>query len=92
MSGRSINNHDTDWKREWEEEQILTPEEQREADALRREEEALNAQIMADLRMLELELEEEEDDRLYRQAEQRWLDNENLVESMYREYDDDPVC
>lgn len=92
MSGRSINNHDTNWKREWEEEQILTPEEQREEDCLRREEEALNAQIMADLRMLELEREEEEDDRLYRQAEQRWLENENLVESMYREYDDDPVC
>ncbi len=94
MSGRSINNVDTNWRQEWEDEQRLTPQEKREEDALRREEEALNAMIMQDLRLLELEREQEEDEE-WRQIEQRCLSNENLVESLYREYDgdyDDPVC
>jgi hypothetical protein len=54
---RSVNRSNTNWKQEWEEETTLTPAEQRETDCLQREEEALNAQIMDDLRMLELERE-----------------------------------
>lgn len=56
---RSINNEDTDWKREWYEEQLLTPEEQKEAARLKKIEDAQTAQILEDLRMMELEEEQE---------------------------------
>lgn len=81
---RSINNRNTDWKREWEEEMTLTPEEQKEADALRREEEALNAMILQDLRMLELEREKEEYEEW--QIEQRLL-HEAEDQRLYQDYD-----
>ncbi len=53
----------------------LTPEEQKEADALRRKEEALNAQIMEDLRMMEAEEEWEE----YQRAEEEELYRKGMM-------------
>jgi len=53
-----INNKYTNWKREWEEEQIPTPEEQDQED---RDKAELD-QIQLDLLMVELDREEEEED------------------------------
>jgi len=57
---RSINNCDTDWKREWEEEITLTPEEQKEANRLKAIEDKETAQILEDLHMLRLEMDRED--------------------------------
>lgn len=56
---RSANKINTDWRREWDEEQTLTVEEQKESDRLKRIEKAQTAQILEDLRMMEMEEEEE---------------------------------
>lgn len=75
---RSINK-DTDWKREWEEEQILTPEEQEQADRDRAEID----QIYFDLLMAELDLEEEENYRVYVEA------NSDPFDDYYDDYESD---
>lgn len=61
--GRSINNANTDWRREWEEEITLTPEEQKEANRLKAIEDSETAQILEDIHMMELEEERERDER-----------------------------
>lgn len=70
---RSINNRDTDWRREWEEEQDLTPEERKKADADAREE----ARIQADLEAMVAEVkqireEEERAERILELDRRRW--------------------
>lgn len=70
---RSINNRDTDWRREWEEEQDLTPEERKKADADAREE----ARIRADLEAMVAEVkqireEEERAERMLELGRRRW--------------------
>jgi hypothetical protein len=51
------------WLREWEDEQELTREEQKEADRLKRIEDAQTAQILEDIRMIRLEEEHQEEKR-----------------------------
>lgn len=87
---RSINNRDTNWKREWEEEVTLTPDEQREADSRCREEEALNAQIMMDLELMEEEEEWAEHQRQLREAE-RVVEDQMLFHDEYDEDYDYPL-
>ena len=63
VMSRSVNNHDGDWKREWEEEITLTPEEQKEVRRPKAIEDAQTAQILEDLHMMELEEAQEEEAR-----------------------------
>lgn len=56
----SANRIDEDWRREWEEEQRLTPEEQKEADRLKALEDLQTAEILEDIRMIRREEEDKE--------------------------------
>jgi len=73
---RSINNQDTDWKREWEEEQILTPEEKRKAAADKREEDRIYDDLQAMLAEVR-QIREDEDhaERMLEMSRRRWKRN-----------------
>jgi len=51
----SVNRIDDDWRREWEEEQLPTPEEQKEVDRLKALEDLQTAQILEDIRLIRQE-------------------------------------
>src|SRR5512137_2231155 len=92
---RSINNQDTDWRREWDEEQTLTSEER----VQKRKDEEEERQIIEDIQMCELEAEMEEEQRELRRAQERMIErgwpksavwmfsDEELLEADRREED-----
>lgn len=59
MAHSSINKHDVDWRREWDDEQQLTPEELR----LQKLEQEENERIMEDMLACIREIEEREESR-----------------------------
>ncbi len=86
---RSINNYDADWRREWDEEQRLTPEEQAQDDAARREEERIFFDLMACIDEIEREdyreqcrIEREEEAQRQWEEHARELDYEDARDEM----------
>lgn len=78
---RSANRSDSNWKREWEEEQLLTPEEQKEVDRDEAEKEKIFNDLMACIDEIEREDEHQEFEEYLR----------NIEEEKYskRPYDED---
>lgn len=76
--------HSDDWKREWEEEQQLTPEEQRLADIEAEENERIMEDMLACIRQIE--------DEEYREEQREWESYQDKIEEQqygYVDYEDE---